>query len=146
LGRRAGLPDDVLHEMDETIRASGNNKGMKLCLALNYGGREEITDAVKKIATRVMAGELTPGDIDEQLICDSLYTANLPDPDLLVRTANERRISNFLLWQISYAEIHVCETLWPDFSEAEMNEAIRDFAGRQRRFGCVTTQGDDGSV
>ena len=138
VGRRAGLPDDVLHEMDETVRASEHNKGMKLCLALNYGSREEITDAVRRIAVRVAAGELTPDDIDEEMISNSLYTANLPDPDLLVRTANERRISNFLLWQISYAEIHVCEALWPDFHEAEMNEAIRDFASRQRRFGRVS--------
>ena len=138
VGRRAGLPDDVLHEMDETIRASANNKGLKLCLALNYGSREEITDAVRRIAGRVAAGELVPDDIDEKMISDSLYTANLPDPDLLVRTASERRISNFLLWQISYAEIHVCDALWPEFGEAELNEAIRDFARRERRFGRVS--------
>ena len=93
--------------------------------------------AVRAIAREAQAGKLDPKDIDESLMGDALYTAGLPDPDLLIRTANERRVSNFLLWQISYAEIHVCQKLWPEFGVEELNEAIRDFAGRQRRYGGV---------
>jgi len=137
LGRREGLPDSVLAEMDETIEASRDNTGLTLCLALNYGSRHEITDAMREIARAVQAGRLDPEDVDEALIDGALYTSGLPDPDLLIRTANERRVSNFLLWQISYAEIHVCPTLWPDFGTAELNEAIKDFASRERRFGKV---------
>ena len=139
IGRRSGLPESVVEEMDQTIRESCNNTGLILCLALNYGSREEITDAVREIARDVQSGRLDPSDINEKLIDQSLYTAGLPDPDLLVRTANERRVSNFLLWQISYAEIHVCQTLWPDFSVEDLNTAIKDFAGRERRFGKVTS-------
>ena len=139
IGRRSGLPESVVEQMDQTIRESCNNTGLILCLALNYGSREEITDAVREIARDVQSGRLDPSDINEKLIDQSLYTAGLPDPDLLVRTANERRVSNFLLWQISYAEIHVCQTLWPDFSVEDLNTAIKDFAGRERRFGKVTS-------
>lgn len=137
LGRREGLPDSVLAEMDETIEASRNNTGLILCLALNYGSRHEITDAMREIARAVQAGRLDPDDIDEAMIDGALYSSGLPDPDLLIRTANERRVSNFLLWQISYAEIHVCPKLWPDFGVAELNDAIKDFASRERRFGKV---------
>ena len=139
IGRRSGLPESVVAEMDQTIRESHGNTGLKLCLALNYGSREEITDAVREIARDVQAGRLDPADVNEQLIDQSLYTAGLPDPDLLIRTANERRVSNFLLWQISYAEIHICPTLWPDFGVEDLNAAIKDFAGRERRFGTVTS-------
>jgi undecaprenyl diphosphate synthase len=139
VGRRAGLPESVLAEMDRTVAMSRANTGLKLCLALNYGSRDEIVDAVRGIAEEVRAGRIEPDDIDEAMISNSLYTAGLPDPDLLIRTANERRVSNFLLWQISYAEIYVCETLWPDFSTDDLNEAIKDFARRERRFGDVGT-------
>lgn len=139
IGRREGLPESVVEEMDQTIRESRGNTGLTLCLALNYGSRDEITDAVREIACDVKAGRLDPADINEQLIDQSLYTAGLPDPDLLIRTANERRVSNFLLWQISYAEIHVCPTLWPDFGAEDLNAAIKDFARRERRFGTVTS-------
>ncbi len=137
LGRREGLPEHVLMEMDETIAQSAGNTGLKLCLALNYGSRDEIIDAVRDIAKEVRAGRLDPERIDESVISGSLYTAGLPDPDLLIRTANERRVSNFLLWQISYAEIYVCDVLWPDFAESDLDEAIKDFARRERRFGDV---------
>jgi undecaprenyl diphosphate synthase len=137
IGRRAGLPESVLTEMDRTVAMSCENTGLKLCLALNYGSRDEIVDAVRGIAERVRSGRLTPSAIDESEISNSLYTAGLPDPDLLIRTANERRVSNFLLWQISYAEIYVCKTLWPDFSPDDLNAAIKDFAVRERRFGDV---------
>ena len=137
LGRRDGLPDSVLAEMDKSVAMSRENTGLTLCLALNYGSRDELTDAVRGIVSDVQAGKLAPSDIDASLISRYLYTGDLPDPDLLIRTANERRVSNFLLWQISYAEIHVCQTLWPDFSEQDLNAAIKDFASRERRFGGV---------
>lgn len=137
VGRREGLPSEVLRELDETAELSKNNRGMTLCLALNYSSRVEIVDAVRKIADRVAAGEISPDQIDQQLVSDSLYTAGVPDPDLLIRTAGEMRISNFLLWQISYAELYVTETLWPDFHAADLNGALKSFAGRERRFGRV---------
>ncbi|MCE5325094.1 MAG: isoprenyl transferase [Planctomycetaceae bacterium] len=135
LGRRDNLPKEVLHELDETIRQSSTNTGMKLCLALNYGSRLEMVDAVRKIARRATAGEITPDQINEQMIDESLYSAGLPDPDLLIRTAGEMRISNFLLWQISYAELYVTDTFWPDFREPQFHQAIAEYARRQRRFG-----------
>ncbi len=137
LGRREGLPESVLMEMDKTTAMSRENTGLTLCLALNYGSRDELVDAVRGIASDAQSGKLAPSDINAALISRFLYTAGLPDPDLLIRTANERRVSNFLLWQISYTEIHVCETLWPDFSDADLNAAIKDFASRERRFGGI---------
>jgi len=137
IGRREGLPESVLSEMDKTVEMSRSNTGLTLCLALNYGSRNELIDAVRAIAKDVQTGNLIPDTIDEELISNSLYTAGLPDADLLIRTANERRVSNFLLWQISYAEIHVCKSLWPDFSVEDLNAAIKDFASRERRFGDV---------
>ena len=137
VGRREGLPESVLSEMDRTVEMSSGNGGLKLCLALNYGSRDEIVDAVRSVASDVKAGRIELADIDEALVSSSLYTAGLTDPDLLIRTANERRVSNFLLWQISYAEIHVSKVFWPDFAPANLDEAIRDFAGRQRRYGDV---------
>ncbi len=137
VGRRTRLPDGVLAEMDKTIGMSSTNTGLTLCLALNYGSRAEITDAVRKIAGEVVAGRLAPDDIDEQTIDRALYTADVPDPDLVVRTASEMRVSNFLLWQISYAELYVTDVLWPDFRAEHVDEAIRDYARRVRRFGAV---------
>lgn len=138
VGRRAGLPESVLAEMDRIVEMSRDNRGLTLCLALNYGGRDEITDAVREVVGDVQAGRLDINRIDEQVVSSALYTAGLPDPELLIRTASERRVSNFLLWQISYAEIHVCDKLWPDFGVEELHAAIKDFAGRERRFGDVT--------
>ncbi len=137
LGRREGLPESVLSEMDRIVAMSRDNTGLTLCLALNYGSRDELVDAVRRIARDVQDRKLAPGDIDEEVISRTLYTAGLPDPDLLIRTANERRVSNFLLWQISYAEIHVCDKLWPEFGVEDLNAAIKDFASRERRFGDV---------
>jgi undecaprenyl diphosphate synthase len=137
VGRREGLPDRVTSEMDITIEQSRSNTGLKLCLALNYGSRDEIVSAVKSIAADVRDGKIGVDDIDEDLFSNSLLTAGVCDPDLLIRTANERRISNFLLWQISYTEIHVTDVLWPDFGVEDLNEAIREFASRERRFGAV---------
>jgi undecaprenyl diphosphate synthase len=135
LGRRAGLPPDVLRELDESLRVSATNTGMWLCLALNYGSRLEMTDAIRGIARRVAGGSLPPESVDEKLISDSLGTAGIPDPDLLIRTAGEMRISNFLLWQISYAEFYVTDVFWPEFDEAEFQKSLRAYANRHRRFG-----------
>ncbi|MBN1943811.1 MAG: isoprenyl transferase [Phycisphaerae bacterium] len=137
LGRREGLPENVLKELDETLRLSEGNTGMTLCLAINYGSRLEITDAVRTLARRVADGDLLPERIDEQTISDALDTAGLPDPDLLIRTAGEMRISNYLLWQISYAEFYVTDVHWPDFGVEALHEALRAYAGRNRRFGGV---------
>lgn len=138
IGQREGLPQNVLDQMDSTVAMSRDNTGLKLCLALNYGSRDEIVDTFQMLANEVRDGKLDPKDIDEKLISNSLYTASLPDPDLLIRTANERRVSNFLLWQISYAELYICDQLWPDFDVEALNMAIRDFAARDRRFGNIS--------
>jgi undecaprenyl diphosphate synthase len=135
IGRREELPDEVNHEIDESIRVSRENTGTLLCLAINYGGRTELVDAARGLAERARRGELDPADIDEVTVSDALYTAGMPDPDLLIRTAGEMRVSNFLLWQISYAELWVTEKCWPDFDRATLHEALRDFAARERRFG-----------
>ncbi len=135
VGRREGLPDVVLRELDTTASMSAANTGLTLCLALNYGSRGEIVDAVRRLAREVADGRRRPEDIDEAAISGALYTAGMPDPDLLIRTANEHRISNFLLWQISYAELHITPVLWPDFRPEHLREAIRDYAARQRRYG-----------
>jgi undecaprenyl diphosphate synthase len=137
VGRREGLPESVLRELDISIELTRGNEGLKLCLAINYGSRQEIVDAVRSIARDVAAGAVQPADIDESHIADRLYTAGIPDPDLLIRTAGQMRISNFLLWQISYSELCVTDVLWPDFRPEHLNEALRDYAGRQRRFGAV---------
>ncbi len=135
LGRREGLPESVLAEVDETTRATADCNGLTLCVALNYSSRMEITDAVREIAREVRDGELDLEHIAEDTISNRLYTAGVPDPDLLIRTAGEQRISNYLLWQISYAEIYVTDVFWPDFRPTNLHQAIRDYAGRQRRFG-----------
>ncbi len=135
LGRRTDIPEQVLRELDKTVEMSGANTGLRLNLAINYGGRAEIVDAVQAIGEQIKSRELQPVDVSEQTIAAHLYTAGAADPDLLVRTAGEMRISNFLLWQISYAEIWVTEKCWPEFDEAVLHEAIRAYAGRQRRFG-----------
>ena len=137
IGTRDGLPGSVLDALDELVRVTheSSQSGPTLCLAINYGAREEITDAVRRIAHAVERDELSPDAIDENLIADHLYTGGIPDPDLLIRTAGEMRLSNYLLWQLSYAEIYVTQTLWPDFDEASLREAIREYAGRSRRFG-----------
>ena len=135
LGRRDGLPGIVLDQLDRTLQASAGNTGMYLCLALNYGSRDEIVDAVKRVAGLVQQGTLAVDKIDAKVISDSLDTCGVPDPDLLIRTAGEMRLSNFLLWQISYAELFVTDVHWPDFDEAEFRRGIIAYAGRSRRFG-----------
>ncbi len=137
LGRRVPLPQQVLDDMDETIRLTSNNTGMVLGLALNYGSRTEIADACQQIAKQCVAGELNPDEIDPDMIADHLNTVGLPDPDLVIRTSGEMRISNFLLWQLSYAEFYVTQTHWPDFSPEDFDQALVAFASRSRRFGDV---------
>lgn len=137
LGRLAQLPSSVKTELKKSIRLTAHNTGMKLALALNYGGRTEIIDAAKKIAKKYKSGRLNLKDIDQACISRYLYTAQLPDPDLLIRTANEMRISNFLLWQISYSEFYVTKVFWPDFKKADLERAILAYARRDRRFGTI---------
>jgi undecaprenyl diphosphate synthase len=139
IGRREGLPQAAVQGLDETVAISAGNTGLCVCLAINYGGRAELVDAVRRIAGEVRRGALDPATIDEKTLSAHLYTAGMSDPDLLLRTAGEMRISNFLLWQISYAEIWVTEACWPDFDEAQLHSALRSFATRQRRFGGLTT-------
>jgi len=135
IGRRHELPDMVIEAIDALEARTAHCTVCTLCLAINYGSRGEITGAVRSIAERVKNGELEPDEIDETLISDSLDTAGLPDPDLLIRTAGEMRVSNYLLWQISYAELYVTDTLWPDFGAEGLHDAIRAYASRTRRFG-----------
>lgn len=139
IGRRERLPQDVQIEMDRTLKACRDNDGMTLVLAINYGSRSEIVDAITAIAKRVQAGEVECDAITEEMVEQHLYTASLPDPDLLIRTSGEMRISNFLLWQISYAEIWVTATLWPEFDKQHLAEAIQDYAARDRRYGGLQT-------
>ena len=137
IGRLEHLPDPVLDEMRRTLVQTQTNDGLNLVLALNYGSRAEITDAVRAIARDAAAGKLKPEQIDEAVISNHLYTAGMPDPDLLIRTAGEMRVSNYLLWQISYAELVVSPVLWPDFTIADLHSAILEFSKRNRRFGAL---------
>jgi undecaprenyl diphosphate synthase len=140
IGNTRRLPREVQLALRKAIEETRHNTGMTVILAVSYGGREELTDAVRAIARRVRRNELDPEDIDESLVASHLGTAGIPDPDLLIRTSGELRISNFLLWQIAYTEIYVTDTLWPDFREDEFLDAIRQFQSRERRFGRTGEQ------
>jgi len=135
IGRRQDLPEAVREEVEAAIEKTQNDSRLDLILALSYGSRVEITEAVQSIAREVKAGSLDPEKINEKTVTSHLYTKDIPDPDLLIRTSGEMRVSNFLLWQISYAEIHVTPVLWPDFGKKEFGEALADYARRERRFG-----------
>jgi undecaprenyl diphosphate synthase len=135
IGRVDDMPADVTRELRETERMSAQNTGMVLRLALSYGGRAELADAMKRIAREVKAGRLEPDAIDEEVIRAYLYDPGIPDPDLLIRTAGEMRISNFLLWQVSYSELYVTPVCWPDFREKDLHEAFADYRNRVRKFG-----------
>lgn len=135
IGRREGLPDEVVRAIEAVEAATANLTGPTLCLAINYGSRAEIIDATRALARRVRSGDIDPADIDEAAFEAELGTAGLPEPDLLIRTAGELRLSNFLLWQLSYAEIYVADVFWPDFDTARFHAAIREYARRGRRFG-----------
>ncbi|NOY88952.1 MAG: isoprenyl transferase [FCB group bacterium] len=137
IGRVKSLPFSRQKVLANAVKKTRNNKGLILTLALNYGGRTEILDAVKAIASAVRGGLMNLQDINEDLFSEFLYTANLPDPDLLIRTSGEMRISNFLLWQTSYTELYIIDTLWPDFDRSELFKAVYDFQRRERRFGKI---------
>jgi undecaprenyl diphosphate synthase len=135
IGRLDGLPEDVQGELTISLEESKNNTGMILCLALNYGGRSEIIDATKKIAKDVKLGKISLEGITEETFTKYLYMPNMPEPDLLIRTGGEVRISNFLLWEISYTEIWFTPVCWPDFNQAHLEEAIEHYSRRELRFG-----------
>ncbi|MCK5312005.1 MAG: isoprenyl transferase [Desulfobacteraceae bacterium] len=137
IGQKERLPEDVQKELDLAIERTQDNNKMILNLALSYGAREEITQAVRKIAFKAQQGKLSPEEIDGETISKHLYTADMPDPDLLIRTSGEMRVSNFLLWQIAYSELFITKTLWPDFTRDEFINILRDYQERDRRFGKV---------
>lgn len=139
IGRRSGLGDGVLREIARTCEVSRENTGMRLCLAVNYGSRGELADAARSIAEEVAAGRLTPDQVTEELFANHLYTAGMSDPDLVIRTAGEMRISNYLLWQISYAELWVTDRCWPEFGIEDLHKALQDFGARDRRFGGLSS-------
>ncbi len=142
IGDREGLPATLRDAIEELEAASVEDAEMTLQVAINYGGREELVRATRSIGEAVDAGELDPDAIDESTLEEHLYTAGRPDPDLVVRTSGEMRISNFLLWQMAYSELFVTETLWPDFNEYELVDALREFDDRERRFGQTDQQLD----
>lgn len=140
IGDRSKLPKDVLSELNQGIECTRNNKGLNLNLAFSYGSRQEITQAIVRIAADSAAGKIQPSDIDEHLVSRYLYTSGLPDPDLLVRTGGEFRISNFLLWQIAYSELYITSTYWPDFDDSALFAAIAEYQSRERRYGQTSNQ------
>ncbi len=137
IGRTAGVPLPVRRGLDHVVAETDKNTGLTLLVAFNYGGRDELLDAFRALARRVQAGELAPDGISEADVSGALYTDGVPDPDLLIRTSGEMRVSNFLLWQIAYTELWITPTLWPDFAPADLYRAVADFQGRTRRFGGV---------
>ncbi len=137
IGDRSKLPPEVLKVIDYATEQTANNTGMNLVFAISYGSRQEITEAVRALARQVEAGDLKAAEIDEALIHSCLNTAKWPDPDLIIRTSGEHRLSNFLMWQAAYAEFYFCETLWPDFSIEDLDIALLNFLKRERRFGAI---------
>lgn len=137
MGRTADLPASVRKALDRVVDQTAAYRKGTLILALSYGSRTELVDAVRSIAAKVQVGDLTPDAIDEQTMADHLYLPDVPDPDLLIRTSGEMRLSNFLLWQLSYTELYVTDVLWPDFRDAQFKQALAAYAGRERRFGGV---------
>jgi len=144
IGRAEELPAAVQEDIERGMALTAANSGMRLIVALNYGARTELVDAMNAVLDetrrRATNGELAALRVTEQMISDHLYTAGIPDPDLLIRTSGEQRVSNFLLWQIAYAEIHVTDVLWPDFDRARLLEALIDYQGRERRYGGIKPQ------
>ncbi|MEZ4648847.1 MAG: isoprenyl transferase [Candidatus Eisenbacteria bacterium] len=137
IGRREDLPPEVNEELDKTMDRLKDNTGLRLILALSYGGRRELVDCFQKLMAEVQAGRLRPEDVDEAMVERNLYTGDWPNPDLLIRTSGEMRLSNFLLWQLAYAEIYVTDILWPDFRKSDLFQAISEYQKRDRRFGRV---------
>ena len=143
IGNMGDLPDDARKGMEEGLKITENNSGLNLILALSYGGRQEILKMVQSIARKAVNGEIEPEKLGEIDIVNELDTAKIPDPDLLIRTGGDQRISNFLLWQIAYSEIYVTDTYWPEFKEKELLDAVADFQDRERRFGRISEQLDE---
>ena len=137
------LPEAVQEKLQQTIDHTAGNTAMTMVVALSYSSRWEITEATRRIAQQVKDGQLNPADITEQTLTDNMTTSAMPDPDLLIRTGGELRISNYLLWQIAYSELYFCDTYWPDFSEADLQRAIDSYQQRQRRFGKTGQQVED---
>lgn len=140
IGNRGDLPEEISRELEEAMASTASNTGLTLTLALSYGSRQEILHAVGRVAADIAAGRLSAESVNEAVFADYLYTAGLPDPDLLVRTSGEMRISNFLLWQLAYAELYFTDINWPDFNRQELLRAIADFQSRERRFGLTGDQ------
>ena len=140
IGDIARLPEAVRQKLDATMERTASNSAMTMVVALSYSSRWEIADAMRKIAQEVCDGKLSPEAIDENVVSSHLATSFMPDPDLLIRTGGEVRISNYLLWQIAYSELYFCDTFWPDFSEADLQKAIASYQGKQRRFGLTEAQ------
>lgn len=140
IGNRCELPDDVNQTLDEAIAATSGNTGMVLTLALSYGGRQELTLAAKRLVKNVLDGKLSPENITEELFGQYLDTGDIPDPDFLIRTSGEMRISNFLLWQLAYTELYFTDINWPDFTINEFHKALADYQSRERRFGKTSDQ------
>ena len=145
IGNTALLPAEVRQVLDDTIARTACNSRLVLTLALSYGARDEILRATRQLAAEVEQGKLATAEIDERRFSEALDTAGLPDPDLLIRTSGEMRISNFLLWQLAYAELYFTDVLWPDFTADQLHLALKDFAARQRRFGLTAQQSDSAS-
>lgn len=143
IGQMDRFPQSCQDELKEAIELTKDNERLELCLALSYSGRWDITEAVKKIATHVKEGRLDPALINDQMIGDHLSTSDVPDPDLIIRTSGEYRISNFLLWQLAYSELYITEKFWPDFRREELYEAIRSYQQRDRRFGKISSSKDE---
>jgi undecaprenyl diphosphate synthase len=137
IGRLDGLPPKVQSKISEAMEKTSSNKGGTVILALNYGGRAEIVDAARRLAVKAAKGEIEAEAIDESVFASNLYAPGVPDPDLMIRTSGEMRLSNFLLWELSYSEFYVTDVLWPDFDESSLREAMESFKGRGRRFGGV---------
>ena len=140
IGDIGRLPDAVQQKLHDTMERTAGNSSMTMVVALSYSSRWEITDAMRQIAREVAEGTLSPDAIDEQVVSNHLATSFMPDPDLLIRTGGEVRVSNYLLWQIAYSELYFCDTFWPDFSEADLRKAIATYQGKQRRFGLTEAQ------
>lgn len=144
LGDLQALPKRTREVFEEGLAHTADHRGMVLALAVNYGSRAEITRACRELASKVAAGELAPEDIEQAVVSDHLYTAGLPDPDLLIRTSGELRLSNYLLWQLAYAEFYVTPVLWPDFDRWDLLRALKAYQGRDRRFGGLNTPSEGG--
>lgn len=140
IGNIKDLPESCQKELSEAVEMTKNNTGLTVILALSYSGRSEIVNAVRNIAVLIEEGKLSAADITEEIFTDNLYTKGIPDPELLIRTSGEKRISNFLLWQIAYAELYITEVLWPDFRKEHLHQAIVDYQKRERRFGKISEQ------